>query len=117
MEKYGLHSKFDIDKHDATFINYLEIIVKPDGEIEYAVPSHQEKLISIACQMKNITRQELVDICPREYYFDTNRWLCILTGCISIHTEVFYPTPNITDKQKEIMTMLQQRGYALREMI
>lgn len=40
-EKYTLYSKFDIDKHAETFINYLEVIIDENGVVHYAVPSHQ----------------------------------------------------------------------------
>lgn len=117
MEEYTLYSKFDFNKHEKTFINYLEIIIKPDGEIEYAVPSHQEKLIKIACELKNITRQELIETCPPDYYFSCTRWLCNITGCISVHTKVYYAPNIITDNQKEIMNMLQNKCYAINPIV
>ena len=39
--KYTVYSKFDIDKHSEHFLNYLEVIIDSEGEINYAVPSHQ----------------------------------------------------------------------------
>ena len=48
---YDLHSPFDLQKHMETYINYLEVVIFPDGHIEYAVPSHQEKLIRVLVDM------------------------------------------------------------------
>ena len=42
-----LHSPFDIKVHKQTFINYLEVVISPEGIVEYAVPSHVEKLLQI----------------------------------------------------------------------
>lgn len=44
-KKYDVYSKFDLEKHKKTFINYFETIINPDGTIEYAVPSHSEIVI------------------------------------------------------------------------
>lgn len=86
-ENYSVYSKFDLKKHKATFVNYLEVIIGPDGVVQYAVPSHQEMLIKIACVKLGITRQELNDMCPQQWYFDFVRWLCKITGCISVWNE------------------------------
>ncbi len=42
-----LHSKFDVETHSKNFINYCEVIVLSDGSVEYAVPSHERKVIEI----------------------------------------------------------------------
>lgn len=85
MEKnYGLHSEFDIEKHKATFVDYLEVVIDADGRIMYAVPSHQEKLIALACAKLHVTRDQLKSMCPNKYYFDFMRWLCLLTGAMSV---------------------------------
>lgn len=55
-EGYSIYCKFDLQKHKSHFINYLEVIVKPDGEVVYAVPSHQEKLIELACLKLRVNR-------------------------------------------------------------
>ena len=45
-----LHSPFDVKVHKATFVNYLEVVILEDGTVEYAVPSHQEKMIRLGCE-------------------------------------------------------------------
>lgn len=54
-EEYNLYSKFDIQKHKENYINYLEVLILENGEVEYAVPSHQDKAVALAC--KNSIRQ------------------------------------------------------------
>ena len=67
--EYNVHSDFSVEKHKETFINYLEVIIDENGKVMYAVPSHQEKLITLACDKLGVTREELNDMCPREYIF------------------------------------------------
>ena len=52
---YDLNSKFDIEQHKKKYINYLEVIIFPDGHIEYAVPSHQATVTMIfrVCRCTN----------------------------------------------------------------
>lgn len=108
--EYGFHSEFDLEKHKIKFLGYLEVIIMEDGEIVYAIPSHQEKLISIACSKQNITREQLNDKCPREYYFDFMTWLCMETGCISVWNDFYYGDAN--PQQVESLIMLyKERVY------
>ena len=52
--------KFDIEIHKKTHHGYLEVMISPSGEIEYAIPSNQmylmQKSIS-ACMGKLCARQ------------------------------------------------------------
>ena len=84
--EYNVYSEFDLEKHKATYIDYLEIIVYQDGTVEYAVPSHQEKMIEAACQKLMVSRDELKEMCPREYYFDYLKWLSMVSGCMAVWT-------------------------------
>ena len=43
---------FDYKTHRENFTNYLEVIIFKDGHIEYAVPSHQMKLIEILDELE-----------------------------------------------------------------
>lgn len=67
---YNLYSEFDIEQHEKTFAHYLEVVIDENGRIMYAVPSHQEKQITLACEKLNVTREELNSMCPEEYYLD-----------------------------------------------
>lgn len=81
---YDLYSKFDTEQHKLHYKNYLEVVVFPDGHIEYAVPSHQEKLIAICCEKLKVSRDTLSSMCPEDYYFNFIVWLCNISGCISL---------------------------------
>lgn len=99
---------FDIETHKKTFINYLEVVITEEGDILYATPSHQEKLISLACKKLNVTRNELNDLCPKEYYFDFITWLCQVSGCISVWNERRMGKAN--EKQEEAIQELKEEG-------
>lgn len=61
---------FDINVHKQTFTHYLEIVLDPDGNIFYAVPSHNEWIISYLCGKDNQTYDELMSTIPREYWLN-----------------------------------------------
>lgn len=56
-----LHSPFNVKTHKETFINYLEVIINPDGVIEYAVPSHIEKVYEKYMEKYKCTREEMYE--------------------------------------------------------
>ena len=94
----NIYSEFNINKHKETYINYLEVIIDAEGTVYYAVPSHQEFLINYICKRDNLTRNELDDLCPREYYFDFMTWLCKISKCISVWNNFYFGIAN--EKQK-----------------
>lgn len=105
--KYDLHCAFDIQKHKETYVNYLEVIILPTGKVEYAVPSHQDKLIHVGMKKHECSRQKYMDMCPEEYYFDYMNWLCQDTGCIAVWNDRICGKPNRFQKKK-----LQELKYA-----
>ena len=106
--KYGLDSEFDIQKHKETFVNYLEVLIEPDGHVLYAIPSHQELAIKLACKAKGWTREELNQACPQEFYFDFLVWVLSLTNCVSVWNEFYMGTPN--EKQKQKLQEMKDEG-------
>jgi len=107
--KYNVYSKFDIQKHKETFINYLEVCIDIDGTINYAVPSHQEYMINKGMLKHNCTRQQYYDMCPKEYYGDYLNWLSQDTQIIVVWGNNGYMgIPN--KKQKEAIKLLQDEG-------
>lgn len=106
---YDLHSPFDIEQHKQHYVNYLEVVIFPDGHIEYAVPSHQEKLIAICMEQLGISRYELERMCPAEYYGDFQTWLCMISGCISVWDRFILKSDKIplTDEQKDSIKRLE----------
>lgn len=108
--EYTLESKFDIEQHKKNFIHYLEVIILPNGTIEYAVPSHQEKLIQIACKTHNMTREEVGQQCPKNMYGDFLRWLCQFTGCVSVWEHFIVQGNRLTETQKDSLVELRRAG-------
>lgn len=108
-EQYSLSSIFDIEKHKATFVNYLEVVILHNGAVVYAVPSHQEMLIKLACLKTGMTRDQLKDACPREYYFDFTKWLCMMSGAVAVWNEhCEYGTPTV--QQIAMLRKLKMAG-------
>ncbi|WP_019124665.1 hypothetical protein [Peptoniphilus grossensis] len=113
LEEYSVYSPFDIKKHKETYINYLEVLILEEGTVEYAVPSHQEKALEIACKKLNKTKQEIEDMCPREYYCDYLTWLLGITGSISVwgtNDEYFIVYKTINKKQIATLKKLKKHG-------
>lgn len=113
LEEYSVYSPFDIKKHKETYTNYLEVLILEDGTVEYAVPSHQEKALEIASKKLNKTKQEIEDMCPREYYCDYLTWLLGMTGSISVWgtcAEYFIVYKTINKKQIATLKKLKKHG-------
>lgn len=111
---YDLHSDFDAEQHEKTFIHYLEVVIDENGKIMYAVPSHQEMLIKLACEKLNVTREELNAMCPQEYYFDLMTWLCKVSGACAVW-ENFIQYDSLTEQQIRALQMLKENGLYLEE--
>lgn len=106
---YSVYSEFDVEEHIRTFVNYLEVIIEENGVVEYAVPSHQEKLISVACKKLGVTRQELDNMCSVEYYCNFMTWLCKVSGCCSVWNE-FVIGYEFSKEQIEALHLLKTYG-------
>ena len=104
-----LHLPFDIQLHKDTFDNYLEVIIYDDGKIEYAIPSHQERLIAICQKQLGVTRQQLSDMCPREQWLDYRGWLCKKCKCIAVYNDRYIGTI-WTTKQAAALAQLKSEG-------
>ena len=68
--EYSIYSPFDPDKHKDTYKNYLEVLLLENGSVVYAIPSHQEKAMALACERLGVTRELIYDMCPTQYYAD-----------------------------------------------
>lgn len=108
-ETYSLYSEFDLEQHKKHYPHYLEVIIGSDGNVMYAVPSHQYKLIDIACRKFDLDRTRLMELCPREYWFDCNTWLCGITDCIAVweHGIQYY---SVNHKQMATLRRLKMAG-------
>lgn len=86
-----LHSEFDIETHRQNFINYLEIVIYPDGKIEYAIPSHVLKLTQIYGKSSDEVFEEYM---KEGIGIEPATWLCNKTGCLSVWNNGYTGTPN-----------------------
>lgn len=86
-----LNSPFDIDTHKATFIDYLELILLPDGTPVYAVPSHQMKLMSIYGKSPDEIYAEYLQ---EQTGLDAVEYLCRKTNCVSVWCGFMQGVPN-----------------------
>lgn len=111
---YTVYSGFDIEQHKKTFIHYLEIVIDENGKIMYAIPSHQEKLINLACEKLNVTREGLNAMYSNEYYFDLITWLCEMSGACAVW-EKFIQYDKLTEQQIKALQMLKENGLYLGE--
>lgn len=107
--EYNVYSDFDIEQHKKTFTNYLEVVIDENGKIMYAVPSHQEKLIKLACEKLNVTREGLNAMCPEEYYFDFMAWLCKVSGACAVWNS-YIEYYRLTEGQITALKTLKDNG-------
>lgn len=108
---YTIHSEFNIDLHAEHFINYLEIVISPEGKCYYAIPSHSQCL-------DNIFRKQCSEN-GRDYYklIEDNienypNCLCDLTGYCMLWNEFMYkPSKGLTKAQEETIYKLMTKHY------
>lgn len=110
MSKYDVYSEFDLEKHKATYTNYLEVLIDETGKVMYAVPSHQEKAIRIACEKLEISREELNQMCPRKYWCDYMKWLCLITGVVAVWNDTCVCGNHATKAQAATLRRLKLAG-------
>lgn len=91
---YDLYCEFDLDKHVKAYPYYTEVIILPSGRVEYAVPSHQEKLIQLLMEKWNCSRNDVANKCPRNMWCDYLEWLLRESKCVAVWYDHFVGTPN-----------------------
>lgn len=106
-----LHSPFDIETHKQTFVSYLEVVISPEGTVEYAVPSHTDKLIEVLAKQKGIktfdeAKKYVFDTAMNNGYCSSIDFLTGVTGYISVWFNGYVagdpPTKAQLDKLKEL---------------
>ena len=108
LSKYDVHSEFDLKKHKEKYIHYLEVMIDEDGKVHYAVPSHQEWAIREACKKLGMTRDELSEATPKEFYCDWLNWLLSQCGAVAVWERFYEGKPN--KKQKSTLRKLKLGG-------
>jgi len=102
-----LHSPFSCATHKATFINYLELIMLPDGTPEYAVPSHMMKLAAVYGKSMDDIYEEYV---RDGMGLDCIDYLCEKTGCIAVWNDHIQGKPNAA-QQRTIRQLVAEGLY------
>lgn len=106
-----LHSPFNINTHKETFISYLEVVISPEGVVEYAVPSHSEKLVEIYSKQKGFkdvlkAKKYIIDTTINNGMLSIIDYLTGVTGYISVWFNGYVagdpPTKAQLDKLKEL---------------
>jgi len=104
-----LRGKFDVQTHADNFISYLEVIVRCDGTIEYAVPSHQQKLEAIAREIYGNEKFEQMLQTPESY--DYLQWLCNITQCVSVWDNFCVKPLSYNKEQRASLKLLNESVY------
>lgn len=99
MQQKILNGPFDIETHSKYFINYCEVIIWPDGKIEYCVPSHNEKLIQVYAQQHGLSRDDAVQELQVRYGIDAIYEIMKETGIIEIWDDYLHNETRLTDAQ------------------
>ena len=84
--------------------NYCEIVISPDGDIEYAIPSHLYKLITLLKESKN----ELDKMMPNRAA--PLNWLCEHTKYAVCWYNYFILPKDYTNIQVSIIKILSNTG-------
>ena len=97
-----LHSKFDVEVHSKHFINYCEVIVLPNGEVEYAVPSHERKAIEIFKRKFNLSDEDLNNL-SKELSIE---YICEKCNLIMLWCDYAFTPIKITQEQVNTLNEL-----------
>ena len=98
-----LHSEFDVKTHVDTFHYYCEVVIWPDGKIEYAVPSHTEKLLQIYCEIHGLTREEAIEDLRTKVWNDCD-YVMKETGIIEVWYDYLHNETAPTDAQLKALS-------------
>lgn len=112
MEYDLYHQPFSIEMHKSMPYHVdLEVMIAPDGTVEYAMPSHQEYLIHKAMNRLQCSRTELEDACPKEFYTNYLAWLIPQSGgYIPVWENYVLPDIAITKAQLATLKHLKLNG-------
>lgn len=104
-----LHGAFDAELHKRTFIDYLEVVISPEGIVEYAIPSHSEKLLQVYMQKYSIDRETaLYNLSLSGVGYIES--LSAATGYISVWSESYITGCKPTQQQLNKLKTLKIQG-------
>lgn len=93
-----------IEHHNNNFVNYCEVVILANGDVQYCIPSHQETLI----RLSNIPRDKLWN----EIYgiSDVLLELCNKAKCIAVWFDFYVRPDNVTIEQLNSLKKLNDAG-------
>lgn len=100
-----------VKHHNCNYICYCEVIIHPDGDVSYCVPSHQEKLISETGIPRNVL-WNMIDITE-----DVLIRLCEMTNCVSVWYDLYVSPSNISSAQFNSLNKLINSGCVNKALI
>lgn len=125
-EQEVISQPFNIETHKETFTNYLEVIIFPNGVIEYANPSHNDKLFMIA--YKNTTGEDISfsdsdyfenkklfeNNVPKEWWLDMIQYYVNLTGCVCVwKNKAVIPRQELSSEQiTSLISLAKENLYS-----
>ena len=99
------YKPFDCQTHSDNFFYYCEVVIYPDGLIEYAVPSHERKLIAVFAKQKGMSLEEAIEFC-RNFGIDYFEYLMHETGICFVWYDHLYNGTNLTKEQNKAISKL-----------
>lgn len=110
MKNFLLHSgTFNKHLHKRFFPNYLEVIILENGDVRYAVPSHNEAALRVAAKKLGVDPKKLYWDCPPERYGDVDGWLREISGCIFVWEAFYMGNPN----KAQLKTLKELKDFDL----
>lgn len=111
MNDFSITDKpFNIELHSKSFKGWCELVIWPDGKIEYAVPSHIEKLINGYCEKTGLNHEvirEMLRVSQDSPYY---RRLLEATGMLFVWYDSVYSATKLTSAQHKSLTSLLLHG-------
>lgn len=107
------YQPFDIKTHkeNAHFLDGFEVMISPDGIIEYAMPSHQEFLIKKGMERTGLSKEDFENQCPKEYYGNYMEWLIKQSGgYIPVWETMYLSYKSLTTSQRNALKKLKING-------
>lgn len=92
-------------------INYCEAIIRKDGLIEYAIPSHTEALLRMTGEPKVVIYDKM------SIYDSPIHWLISYTGHMPVWTQGYGNPPYPTPEQIETLSKLIAHGLVANRII
>ena len=87
----------------------MEIVIDENGEIHYAVPSHQMFMENILKKRYGESEFKRMITEDKEAWYDYLPWLCKHTKCVPVWNEFYCGKPN--DKQLQKLQQLKEKKY------